>query len=270
MVCRSMVTPKSNPICDVCRKDPFRIEEARDIFAKNKDFEYLKKSYSLDCAEIQDIYGPKFWNNMMTTNINKERKNPMTKDRIKTIVRMIKKDHGRLLDVGFGYGFVEEILENTHLDLYGIDISQIAVKRIRNKIKGNFSVGSVLRIPYTDNFFDVTLVLEVLEHIPPHDTFKAFKELRRVLMKKGILIISVPLNEGLENLCKKGMNPSGHVRTYTSEIIKAELEISGFKVKQEQFLYAFRDFYRLKKYLQKFLLRRRWHPNDIVIAAQKP
>jgi len=80
----------------------------------------------------------------------------------------------------------------------------------------------------------------------------------------------VPLNEGLEAMISKGKNPNAHVRIYTPELIKAELEINGFKILKVKKLFAFHNLYKLKTFIAKYLLRKKSHYNNIIIFAQKP
>ena len=145
----------------------------------------------------------------------------------------------------------------------------MAVERARQFLRGRFRKGSVLNIPFRNDFFDVVVVLELMEHIPPSITFRVLKELKRVLKKDGLLVISIPLNENLEEMIKRGENPSGHVRVYTPGLISAELKIAGFKIKEKVFLYAFKSMYYFKKFLQRTILRKRWEPNNIIVIARK-
>ncbi len=77
------------------------------------------------------------------------------------------------------------------------------------------------------------------------------------------------MNEGLEEMVKSGFNPNAHVRVYTKELIKAELEMVGFRVVKHRLLYAFHKNYWIKSLLTKlFGLNKK--PNNIVLLAQKP
>lgn len=257
-------------LCCECIKDPFIVEELRAILAEKMKFDELKKTYRKNFAEIRDINSPEFWDKLLIESKEREKQSPITRDRIKTVTEMIGGLRGKLLDVGFGHGFIEEFLGTESLfDLYGLDISHRAVERLKRAVNGSFQVGSVLKIPFTDKTFDVILALEILEHILPHNNFRAINELYRTLKVGGSLIVSVPLNEGLEEMLRKGINPSGHVRVYTPELIKAELKMAGFKIRQEEYLFAFKNLYRLKNLLQKTLLKNRWRPNVIVVSAIK-
>ena len=71
-----------------------------------------------------------------------------------------------MLDVGFGYGFLEQQLVNSKLiiKLYGVDISEVAAKRLTHHLGRHFIVANANSIPFKGNTFDVICLLEVLEH----------------------------------------------------------------------------------------------------------
>jgi SAM-dependent methyltransferase len=48
------------------------------------------------------------------------------------------------------------------------------------------------KLPFKDSSFYLILLSEVLEHIPPNLTKEVFEELKRVLMRDGTIIITVP------------------------------------------------------------------------------
>jgi hypothetical protein len=59
------------------------------------------------------------------------------------------------------------------------------------------------------------------------------------------------------------------VRMYTKELIKAELQISGFKIVKSELFFAFRTNYRIKSFLVRNILKGFRKPNGIVIVARK-
>jgi ubiquinone/menaquinone biosynthesis C-methylase UbiE len=61
---------------------------------------------------------------------------------------------------------------------------KIAKKNIEG---GDFVVGSITNLKFSDNLFDFVVCVEALEHIP--DTIRAVKEMTRVLKKDGKIII---------------------------------------------------------------------------------
>ena len=90
----------------------------------------------------------------------------------------------------------------------------------------------------------------------------------------GLLIVSVPINENLEKVniecphCGTVFNRNGHLREYSENIIKSELENAGFVVKDIKRLFAFRRFYFFKKILTKIFINH-WKPNNLIIVARK-
>ena len=249
-------------------KDPFEIEKARNILAKSGDFKGLVRLYSKKFPEIPDLNSPDFWNLKLSSK-NTDENGHMARDRIDVVYQEVKGHKGEFLDVGFGNGELEQKLQGTSLKLQGIDISPYAAKKASGNLNGKFLLGDILHLPFPNNKFDIVVSLEVLEHIPPFRTFRALKELWRVLKVEGLAIVSVPLNEGLKTMIERGENPNAHVRVYTPTLIEAELKISGFDIRKKIFLFAFSSFYSLKKILQKRILKNRWKPNNIIVFAEK-
>ncbi len=124
---------------------------------------------------------------------------------------------------------------------------------------------SVYKMNYLSSFFDAIFALEILEHIPPSKIFNVLEDIKKFLKMNGILIVSVPANEGLE---KMNSNPSSHVRDYTKELISAELKLAGFDILDIKELYAFKNLYFFKKLIAK-IFKKKWKPNNIIIKARK-
>jgi len=251
--------------------DPFTVEDLRSSLAEQRRILELRKLYGFGLPEIKDINKRSFWN-VIFANQNNDRNDRMADIRVREVIKILKKKEGNVLDIGFGLCPIErKLLRNKtdKLHFFGIDISDFAVKQARERFSGTFLKASILKIPFSLNTFDIIIALEVLEHIPPRNTFKAFGEIRRVLKDNGLLVISVPLNEDLESLCRKGLNPSGHTREYTPCLIKAELEMAGFLTIEEKYFYAFRNMYWFKNLLQRTFFKNKWKPNNILLVAQK-
>lgn len=100
----------------------------------------------------------------------------------------------RVLDAGCGEGYGVSSLARTALEAVGVDISQEAMDKARNRYGGgnlDFKhVRSGERYPFSDGHFDVVVSFEVIEHIPDWSDY--LRELARVLSDDGILILSSP------------------------------------------------------------------------------
>ncbi len=250
--------------------DPFRLEELRDHWAKTKLFKKFSHSYKVHQKGIRATNSEAFWNRLIREQIASASRNNITKQKIKIVSNYLIERNGNILDVGVGYADLEKLLKKnkSKLKVYGIDISSYAVHQANKLEIGKFKKGSISKISFGKGYFDFVCALDVLEHISPHQTFNALKEINRVLKQNGEFIVSVPLNEGLEEMVKNRLNLNAHLRTYTSDILRAELILSGFKILSEKYLFAFKKLYFLKNFVIKLLPGFR-KPNLIIIVARK-
>jgi glycosyltransferase involved in cell wall biosynthesis/SAM-dependent methyltransferase len=98
------------------------------------------------------------------------------------------------------------------------------------------------KFPYEDNFFDVVLFCEIIEHLLS-DPVQALTEIRRVLKPGGDLVLTTPNVARLDNVRKiiagenvydpySGHGPYGrHNREYTQEDLFSLLTANGFTVR---------------------------------------
>jgi len=97
------------------------------------------------------------------------------------------------LDLGCGNGIYCNILKKHSAQVYGIDISEVAVnhciaKKIYTKVlQENISEG----LSFPSDYFDVIFSTEVIEHIEDLDIL--FKELKRILKKSGVLMLTTTM-----------------------------------------------------------------------------
>jgi len=97
----------------------------------------------------------------------------------------------KILDVGCGYGWLYEIINKEGGFYYGLDKNFESVNTARNLWeKGNFDIGTSENIPYKDNFFDILITIDTIEHM--ENIKKSFEEFYRVLKKDGFLFLFGP------------------------------------------------------------------------------
>lgn len=251
------------------KKNAYQIEHLRAELAAKGETAKLKKLYTNNQPEISDLNTQKFWNNILTSRSSIADQDGMTRDRAYYTARIVPQTVKKLLDIGVGHGWVEELLEQRDIEIHGIDISNETIRQTKERFpkwKKNFKVKSLYKLDYRPSMFDAVLLLEVLEHIPPSKTFVILNMIKKFITPGGYMIVSVPTNEGLEYMQD---NPSGHVRMYTVPLLKAELELAGFSVLSIKTFYAFKSHYKLKKFVAKWIMPKRWQPNNIIILAQK-
>lgn len=99
----------------------------------------------------------------------------------------------KVLDVGCGDGQHLEYLSQKlpKDDLFGTEISQIRVDRVKEKgfncvkVNGDY-------LPFEDRFFDAIVFFEVIEHIPEGEVDTMLTEMVRVLKPEGVIVGSTP------------------------------------------------------------------------------
>ena len=99
-----------------------------------------------------------------------------------------------VLDIASGEGYGTYMLSQQSKKIIGVDIDKDAIDHAKIKYENHDNItfihGSCLDIPVIDNSIDVVVSFETIEHIYEHEIF--LKEIKRVLKKDGILIISTP------------------------------------------------------------------------------
>jgi ubiquinone/menaquinone biosynthesis C-methylase UbiE len=97
----------------------------------------------------------------------------------------------RVLDAGCGAGAFAKELARRGYDVEGIDLSEAMVEAARKNVPSvRFHVGSVERLPFSENTFDAVTCLGVLEYLDGDEA--ALREIRRVLKPGGHAILGVP------------------------------------------------------------------------------
>lgn len=107
----------------------------------------------------------------------------------------------RVLEVGFGAGVTFLNLNEKYKEIHGLDlnakVSDVAGVFRARQIETHLQNGSVLSMPYANDFFDAVLLISILEHLKPSEQIQAFSEVRRVLKPGGQIIYGVPIERRL-------------------------------------------------------------------------
>ena len=106
----------------------------------------------------------------------------------------------KLLDVGIGDGVYEKLLPKaslSNLDVFGLDLSRAQLERSKSIVKeGKIIDFDKNNIPYKDDYFNIVIVSEILEHL--FYPKKVLLESLRVLKKNGYLILTYPNSGALQ------------------------------------------------------------------------
>ena len=101
----------------------------------------------------------------------------------------------KVLDLACGTGYGSLYLyENKAQSVVGVDIDLQTIETAQEMQKDNliFKVGSGQQIPAAADSFDVVISLESIEHMKESDQRVFLREIVRVLVKGGLLVMSTP------------------------------------------------------------------------------
>lgn len=144
-----------------------------------------------------------------------------------------------VLDAACGEGYGSDILSKTAQQVYGVDIDEQSIKHAKEtygKSNLDFLVGSIEKLPFEDEFFDVVISFETIEHVSEDLQNKFLKEIKRVLKKDGLLIISTP-NKEIYSEYRNYSNPF-HIKEFYKDEFYSFLK-SSFK--NVEFFYQLRE-----------------------------
>ena len=116
---------------------------------------------------------------------------------------LIKKEKGKFLDLGCGYGEDLVFFQKKGFEVYGIDISKEMVKESKSKCKSaKVSVSSFENLPYENSTFDIISSRYALQH--SEKIAPIFEEVYRVLKKGGefVFLVTHPIRHYFEKKTK--------------------------------------------------------------------
>lgn len=166
----------------------------------------------------------------------------LRESRVKKSIQIIQSisSRGKLLDIGCSTGEWALFWKNEGWESYGIDVNEENISQTEKKgIKASLCDLNSQPIPFSDDYFDVIIAGEVIEHLVDTDRF--VHDLSRCLKVGGYLLITTPNLVSFENRLRilLGLYPvwvdyrlanSGHVRAYTPRTLKKQLRSFGFEI----------------------------------------
>lgn len=214
-----------------------------------------KKINPLSMNEVKGVYGDE---------------EKYSNDRVEKMLYFVKSFETppkNVLDIGCGTGYFLNLLtqEIEKLNAIGIDISKTAIKIGKKKYpKVKFILADAeKKLPFKNNYFDVVISGENIEHVRDIDTYLA--EINRITKKEGMLIVTTPnlaswMNRILLLLGKQPFYleaslvktfpifrigkytfpetlnnpPAGHLRLFTLDMIRKLLFYYGYKTTHQK------------------------------------
>ena len=145
------------------------------------------------------------------------RSSPKEMNRIIETIDLVPNDVENVLDIGAGHGiFLEELDKIKKVQGIGIEITDQKIEYAKS-IGLDMRKGDASELNFPDNYFDLVVACEVVEHLPYGVYEKAIAEIIRVSRK--YILVSVPFEENRVFIkcpyCKSTFNPSGHFRSFS-------------------------------------------------------
>jgi len=194
---------------------------------------------------------------------------------VKEIVeKMIGNKRYRILDVGCGNGSLLQPF-CTSQECYGVDISEIQLKKAQMKgIRTCHIDLESERLPFANDFFDLVICSETIEHLLDPDNL--LQEIHRTVRLGGTFILTFPnVNQPISWLMQilfdlpsrySARYKSPHVRDYTLRIIKNVLVNFGFEISKVTGTYIYPPEDRISQWLAKSFPRL---AEKIIIVSKK-
>jgi len=131
-----------------------------------------------------------------------------------------------ILDAGCGTG-ANLVLLGEYGVAIGVDIEPAALELCRRRQLSRLIVGSVTRLPFADESFDMVTSFEVLYHLAVADDRQGLKEFARVLRPGGWLLLRLPAYNWLRGKHDLAV----HTRhRYTTTEVKNKVTMAGFAI----------------------------------------
>jgi len=163
-----------------------------------------------------------------------------------------------LLDMGCGDGvltfLIKKHIPEYKFNIYGIDLSEKALKTAKNKIpEGNFVKSGVYETNFQDNFFDVIISSDVIEHVKYPE--KMLEEAKRTAKHNAIIIFGTPVRyteKPIDRMHEHEFFPEEFKNLFSKYFSNADIVLSHqlyYLLKYRKSLKIFSRKIRLNKYL---------------------
>lgn len=175
-----------------------------------------------------------------------DRENKIRDHRLEVSYIKKYKKGGRLLDFGAATGFFLEALDG-EWQKYAVDVSAYALNQIADPRVSKFN-GALLQARYEGNFFDVIYAGHTLDRLT--DLKKNIAELKRILKKDGIILVTTP---NIGSLCaglfedRFRLLYSNHLVYFTKKTLQNFLDEAGLAILSVKYPFYGTSFFSWKK-----------------------
>ena len=124
-----------------------------------------------------------------------------------------------VLDAACGSGYGSWEMSTVAQKVTGVDICEESIEYAKEKYVADnleYVVGSIANLPFQNEQFDVVVSFETIEHVDEVTQNLFLKEIRRVLKKDGLLIMSTPNKKTFTDM-QSGRSSEFHVKEFYEE-----------------------------------------------------
>lgn len=133
--------------------------------------------------------------------------------------------NSRILEVGCGGGFLSSLLSRAGANVVATDMSIHATRSVKDRgVTKSLTFDAGQPWPFKEYSFEVVIMLDVLEHIK--DDLTCLREIRRVLRRDGIAVLTVPAHQFLFSGWDEVV---GHYRRYSKSLLQVMFKKVGFQ-----------------------------------------
>lgn len=154
---------------------------------------------------------------------------------------IVSEEKIKILEIGCADGTFAKVLKNDGYDVYGIDISKGAIdKALKLGVKA-IQADIEQGIDFPDNFFDIVIAAEIIEHL--YDTDRFLEQVNRTTKGDGYLFITTPNLASLKNRIRLlfgkypqysefrlNQSAAGHIRNYTVDTLVQQMEENNWQI----------------------------------------
>ena len=215
--------------CTLCRDSRLNIlfEKSSFRYVKCENCSLVFSSPRLTIDEINRIYKIGF-----EGKLDKKKKESDQSKYYKIIKSFSKyRSNNRILDIGCFYGTFLKAASDFDWEIYGTEISKDIIPHAQKNTKGDIRLGELENINFEENYFDVVVMMDVIEHL--QDPLKTLQEINRILRPGGLLYFDTPNFNSLERkVIGKDLHTifPWHFYFFTSKTISQLLQKTNYKI----------------------------------------
>ena len=167
--------PSANRNLEIRRQG--KTDEVRKI-ARKFDQEYFDGERIYGYGGF--VYNKKYWTEVVKDFINEYKLGA----------------NSRVLDVGCAKGFMVFDFINAlpELEIYGIDISNYALKNSIEQVREKLILGNAVNLPFPDKYFDLVISINTIHNLQRSDCLKALQEIQRVTKINAFITVDAYRN----------------------------------------------------------------------------